>query len=185
MRAVAMAMAMAAALAATACGGGTDSGKVAAPVKQLPGSWTNKIQIVKLDAGPGVDSTKIKEGMQSMFDAFAGRGVCITEAMVAKNNVEANIRQLAAQGKKCDFSRKIQDGELIDFAGVCSEANGSKVKIAITGTNGPTTQDMVIVSEPVDAGGTARGSMELKMEGRRTGDCKAGDMQMPVAPAAS
>ena len=189
---------MTAALGLAACGGGaetangsagagttTASTTPAAPVKQQPGSWTNKIQIVKLDAGPGVDNDKIKQGMQSMFDAVAGRGVCITPAMVQNNSVEKNIEQLAAQGKKCDFSRKIMDGEKVDFAGTCTDANGTKVQLAINGRNTATAQDMTVTSSPIDASGTARGSMELKLEARRTGECKPGDITPPAPGAVS
>ena len=188
---------MTAALGLAACGGGTETtnGSAAAgtgtasttgaPVKQQPGSWTNKIQIVKLDAGPGVDNDKIKQGMQSMFDAVAGRGVCITPAMVENSSVEKNIEQLAAQGKKCDFTKKVMAGETVDFAGTCTDANGTKVQLAITGTNRATAQDIMVTSAPIDASGATRGSMELKLEARRTGECKPGDITPPMPGAVS
>ena len=179
------AMVVGAALLVAACGN-KDKGSAGAatgggaPVKHQPGSWTNKIEITKLDAGPGVDSSKVKAGLQQVFDAASGNSICITPEVAEKDNPAANIERMAAQGKKCDFSRKVADGERLDFAGICSDANGTKVRIAITGTNGATAQDLTVVSEPVDPTGATRGSMEMHVASHRTGDCKPGDMKAPL-----
>lgn len=176
-----------AALLLAGCGGkgGTDNASAAAneggPVKHQPGSWTNKIEVTKIDAGPGVDTAKIKAGLQQIFDAASTKSVCITPEMAAKGNPAANMERMAAQGKKCDFTRKAMNGEKLDFAGTCSDPNGAKLRVAVTGTNGATGQDLKVVSAPVDASGASQGSMEMRITSRRTGECKPGDLT-PQAP---
>ena len=174
-----------AALLLAACGNGDGKGDAKAasgePVRHQPGSWSNKIEIVKLDAGPGVDSAKIRGGMQQIFDAASGTSICITPELAAKDNPAANLERLAAQGKKCDFTRKVATGDRIDYAGTCTDPNGSGIRIAITGTNGATAQDLTVTSAPVDPSGATKGSMTMHLTSRRLGDCKPGDVT-PALP---
>lgn len=184
---------LAAALSLSACGNGGKSADNAtaakvtsgAPVKHQPGSWSNKIEITRFDGGPGIDNAKVKAGLQSIFDAASGMSICITPAIAEKDNPAANMERLAAQGKKCDFTRKVSDGEKLDFAGVCSDASGTKVRVAITGTNAATEQNLVVVSEPIDASGATKGAMEMHVSSHRTGACKPGDTTPPVPGATS
>ena len=178
-----MVLIAATALLVTGCGskdkgtaGATGTGTSSAPVRHQPGSWSNKIDITDFDGGPGVDSAAMKGQIQNMFAAASSMSVCITPELAASDNIEANIERMAAQGKKCDFSRKVIDGEKIDFAGTCSDASGTKVDMSFTGTNTATKQDLQIKVTPVGK----PGSMTMHVVGQRNGECKPGDLRPPV-----
>ena len=182
-------MVIAAAAALSACGGGKDAGGNAqaaagAPVKQQPGSWTNKIEVTKLEVGGGVDTAKMKEGMQTMLDAASAQSLCITPEYAAKFDSRQNMERMAAQGKNCTFDRKVASGEKLDFSGICTDQAGNKMRVSINGTSSATAQDMVVKAEPADAAAPMKVNMEMHIASRRTGECKPGDITPPLPGAA-
>lgn len=176
-----VAMVAAAALLVTGCGGKGETAKTGAPIKHQPGSWSNKIEITDFDGGPGVDNAAAKQQIQAVLAAASGLSVCVTPELAARDNLSDNIERMAAQGKKCDFTRKTIDGENLDFAGTCSDATGTKVDLAITGTNAATKQDLVVKVTPVGK----PGRMTMHVVGQRNGECKPGDVRPPAPATAS
>lgn len=181
---------MTTALALAACGGKDAGGNATAaasggPVKQQPGSWTNKIEITKLDVGGGVDTAKMREGMQTMMDAASAKSLCITPEYVAKFDPQANMERMASQGKNCTFDRKQVTGATVDVAGICTDASGNKMRVSVNGTSAATAQDMVVKVSPADAASPMKANMEMRIASRRTGECKPGDITPPMPGAAS
>jgi hypothetical protein len=174
--------AMGAALMLAGCGGGTET--ASGPVRHQPGSWSNKVTLVSVQGIPGADNPQAKQALQGMFDMASRVGTCITPELAAVDSPAANAERLAAQGKTCTFDRKIENGTQVDIAGTCTDAAGTKMRVEIAGTNGTTAQTLTATTSPLGADNKPIGSMVIRIESRRTGECKPGDVT-PPAPRAT
>ena len=171
-----MAILAGAVLAITACGSATPE----PPVKRQPGSWGQKIRIVRFE-GKDVDA-RAKEGMQRMFDMMSGMTMCVTPELAAREDTGKSLEQLGGQGRDCTIEKREISGETVNFAAVCKR--GAKtVRMTGKGTSGATAQDLTMMVESIDAAGKAEGVMEMRVIADRRGDCTAKDVRAP-APAA-
>lgn len=155
------------------------------PVKREPGSWGQRIEIVRLD-GKGLDASARQQmqQMQQMFDMLGKITVCVTPEQAAKEDVARNMEKLGAGGGECKVDRQTISGETVDYAATCKQ-NGETVRLAMTGTSGATRQDMTIKVEPSDQ--SVKQGMEMRLVAERRGECTASDIRMPdngAAPAA-
>jgi Protein of unknown function (DUF3617) len=188
MRALAFLMG-AAALSLGACGdSATKDGKgsVAAssePVKRQPGSWSTKVEIVKLD-GPEVKGGE-KEQLQAMMNMMGNVSICLTPEAVAAEDMSKNLEQMGSQGGECTFEDREISGNSIKFAATCKSSDGGTAKMTANGTNSATAQDFTISTVAVKADGKPAGEMVMRITGQRTGDCKPGDITPPTAPKAA
>ena len=138
------------------------------PVKRDPGKWKVDMKLVKLDV-PGAPP-QMKEGMEKMFSSMSGMEQCITAEQIAKEDIEKNLTNAAAQGSECTFDKKVIAGETIDIAGTCKQGTQT-ANLVIKGTSGKTAQDIQIISTGVGPDGKSPMTMELQMKATRTGDC--------------
>lgn len=152
-----------------------------AQVKRQAGSWSQKIEIVKLE-GKGA-TPEAKAQMQKMFDAMAGLSVCLTPAAAAKEDLGKNMEQMGSQGRNCTFTKRDVTGSTIGFDATCKQADGGTMKLVATGTNAPTDQDVTLTMDGTTASGERQGSMEMRVHSSRSGDCKPGDITPPDTPA--
>ena len=113
-------------LLATGCG-------PEAQVKRQAGSWTQKIEIVKLEGNGATPDTKVQ--MQKMFDAMSGLSICLTPAAAAKEDLGKNMEQMGSRGQNCTFGKRDVTGATIGFDAVCKQANGGTMKLSASGTN--------------------------------------------------
>lgn len=159
------------------------TGKPAAPVKRQPGIWSTRLEITRLDGGPGVDTTRLREGMQNAMNAAAATGICVTPEAAARDTPAGNIDR-ASPARNCKFDRMVQEGERVDVAGTCQAQSGEKVRVTVTGTSGATAQDLTMSIVPVGASATPQRGMGMRVRSTRTGACKPGDITPPAPPAA-
>ena len=151
------------------------------PVKRQPGSWSQKVEILKLEGKGATPETKAQ--MQKMFDSMAAVSVCLTPAAAAKEDFGKAMEQMASRGQNCTFDKKDVSGGTINVSAACKQAAGGTVKMTITGTNAATAQEMTMRTEGYDAGGAKQGTMQMRIKSKRSGDCKPGDITPPDAPA--
>lgn len=151
------------------------------PVKRQPGSWSQKVEILKLEGKGATPETKVQ--MQKMFDSMAAMSVCLTPAAAAKEDFSTAMEQMASRGQNCSFSKKDVNGGKIDVQATCKQPNGGTVKMTISGSNAPTAQQMTMQTEGYAPGGAKEGTMQMKITSTRSGDCKPGDITPPEAPA--
>jgi hypothetical protein len=151
-------------------------GASTAPVKRMPGSWSSKIELVRLE-GPDVPPGA-KEQMQPMFDMMSAISVCMTPEAIAKEDPSKNLEQ-SAGSKDCTFDKRNISGSTLEFSGTC-ERDGKKVRMTAKGTLGATSQDINMVIEPLNASGTAEGVMEMRVTSKHNGECKPTDIRPPV-----
>jgi Protein of unknown function (DUF3617) len=176
-------------LTLAACGekatkGGSD-GPIAAssaPVQRQPGSWSTKIEIVKLE-GPDIKGGE-KEQLQAMMNMMGNVSICLTPEAVAQEDMSKNLEQLGAQGGECKFDKKDVRGNRISFAATCKSGDGGAAKLSAEGVNDATTQDITISSAGTKPDGKPAGEMVMRITGKRTGDCKPGDITPPTPKAA-
>ncbi len=153
-----------------------------AQVKRQPGSWSQKVEIVKLEGKGATAEAKVQ--MQKMFDAMSGLSVCLTPAAAAKEDLGKNIEQMGSQGKNCTFSKRDTAGATIGFDAVCKQPGGGSMKLTAAGTTSPTEQDITLTMQGTAASDAPEGTMEMHVRSTRGGDCKPGDITPPDAPAA-
>lgn len=153
-----------------------------AQIKRQAGSWTQKIEIVKLE-GKGV-TPAAKAQMQAIFAAMSKMSICLTPTAAAKEDIAKNMEQLGTRGQNCKIDSNDATGKTIGLSATCTQPGGEKVKMTVTGTNATTEQDMTMKSEGFTATGAAEGVMEMRVRSTRTGECKPTDITPPEAPAA-
>ena len=179
----------AAILVLAACGdkaadGSSPGGTVAessAPVQRQPGSWSTKIEIVKL-AGPDIKGGE-REQMQAMMNMMGNVSICLTPAAVAQEDVTKNLEQMGAQGSACTFDKRDVRGNRVSFAANCKTADGGATRLSAEGMNDATSQDMTISSAGTKPDGSPAGEMVMRVTAKRTGECKPGDIT-PPSPSA-
>lgn len=150
-------------------------------IKREPGSWTQKVQILRLE-GKGA-TPQVKAQMQAMFDAMAGMSTCLTPEAAAKEDLAQTMEQVGTRGQNCKIDKHDETGPSIGLSAVCPQQGGGTVKLSITGTNATGDRDMTMKSEGFDAKGAAQGVMEMRVHAIRSGPCKAGDITPPATPA--
>jgi len=188
MRALAYLMG-AAALTLGACGDSAKDapgGSVAAssdPIKRQPGSWSTKVEIVKLE-GPDVKGGE-KEQLQAMMNMMGNVSICLTPEAVAAEDMSKNLEQMGAQGGECTFEDREIKGNSIKFAATCKSGDGGTAKMTANGTNSATSQDFTISTVAMKADGKPAGEMVMRVTGQRTGECKPGDITPPMPPKAA
>lgn len=171
-------LALSASVALSGCGGGGIGGSSAEPpVKRQPGSWQNKMQIVRLE-GPDV-KPEMREQMQKMMDMMGSISVCMTPEAIAAEDPSKNLEKQAG-GNNCTFDKKNISGETVEFSGTCTGPQGNKMKMTAKGKNAATETDMTMIIEPLKADGSPEGVMEMRVTAKRTGECKPGDFTPPV-----
>ena len=148
--------------------------------KRQPGSWTSKVEIVKLegkDIKPGA-----KEALQQMFTMMSSASVCVTPEAVAKESIDKNLENAGGAGSNCVFDKRNFSGDALEFSGTCGTA-ARKVRLTAKGTSSTTAQDILMTVEPLNAGGGAEGMMQMRLTTTRGGECKPGDLR-PRPPSA-
>jgi Protein of unknown function (DUF3617) len=191
MRAMVYLMGTAALFALAACsdkaadgsGGGDAIADSSEPVKRQPGSWSTKIEIVKLE-GPDMKGGE-KEQMQAMMNMMGNVSICLTPEAVAQEDVTKNLEQLGSQGGECSFEKKDISGNRISFAATCKSGDGGTAKISAEGKNDATAQDITLTTVGTKPDGSVAGEMVMRITGQRTGECKAGDITPPTPAKAS
>lgn len=150
-------------------------------IKREPGSWTQKVQILRLE-GKGA-TPQVKAQMQAMFDSMAGIAMCLTPEAAAKENLAQTMEQVGTRGKNCKIGKNDETGASIGLSAVCPQDGGGTVKLTVTGTNATGDRDLTMKSEGFDAKGSAEGVMEMRVHSTRSGPCKPGDVTPPPTPA--
>lgn len=180
---------LSAGLALGGCGGGSSTSSSTtttttttsvAPTKRQPGSWSSKIEIVKLE-GPDI-KPGTREQMQQMLSMMSGMSVCVTPEAAAAEDVSKNLEN-SAGSKDCTFDKRNISGDTLEFSGTC-QRDGKKVRMTASGKNGATAQDITIKVEPLSASGAAEGVMEMRITSAHQGACKPGDITPPGPGAA-
>jgi hypothetical protein len=152
------------------------------PIKRQPGSWSQKIEILKLQGKGTTPDTKAQ--MQKMFDSMSSISVCLTPAAVAKEDMGKAMEQMASRGQNCVFDKKSVSGGTIAVAATCKAPTGGTVKMTVSGTTTATTQEMTMQTEGFDPKGAEEGVMQMHIKSSRTGACKPSDITPPDAPVA-
>ena len=152
-----------------------------AQIKRQPGSWSQKVEILKLEGKGATPATRLQ--MQKMFDTMAGMSICVTPAAVAKEDLGKNLEQMGSRGQNCTFSNRDTTGPSIGFDAVCKQAGGGSMKLTAIGSNAATVQDITMTMVGSDAAGKTQGTMEMRVRAIRGGDCKPGDITPPELPA--
>lgn len=165
-----------------AVGAGTDAGAKAVaaggpPEKRQPGSWSQKIDIVKLegsDVKPGD-----KEQMQQMFSMLSGMTICLTPEAAAKEDMEKKLSDMGTRGENCTFEKQAVNGKNIDFAATCKGKDGKVMNMSATGTSGATSQDITMSIAAKKADGSPEGGMVMHIQSERKGECGPKDITPP------
>jgi hypothetical protein len=152
-----------------------------APVQRQPGSWSTKIEIIKLE-GPDMKGGE-KEELQAMMNMMGSVSICLTPEAVAKEDVSKNLEQLGSQGGECKFDKRDISGNRVSFAATCKTADGGSTKLSAEGKNNATSQDFTISSTGTGPDGKPVGEMVMRITGQRTGECKPGDITPPTPTA--
>ncbi len=152
-----------------------------AQIKRQPGSWSQKIEILKLEGNGTKPETRVQ--MQKMFDAMGAMSVCVTPAAVAKEDLAKNLEQMGSRGQKCTFSNRDTTGATIGFDAVCEHPGGGSMKLSATGSNAATAQDITMTMVGTDTAGKQQGTMQMRLRATRNGDCKPSDITPPDLPA--
>ena len=155
----------------------TSCAKSGPPPKREPGSWTQKVELKRME-GKGADEAKA--GLEKMFALMSTMSVCVTPEMSAKEDPTQNLEKLGGANGDCKFDKKSVAGGTLDVAGTCKDTGGKTAKISATGTLGASVQDMTITVEGFDASGTKEGLMEMQVHSTRNGECTAKDMKSPT-----
>lgn len=152
-----------------------------APIKRQPGSWTQKVDLLKLE-GKGADP-KAKATMQQMFNSLSRISLCVTPDAAAREDITADFAN-AGGGMNCTFDKHSVSGEAIEASGTCS-GGPEPARISVKGTSGATAQDIMIAIEALDPKAPGAGGMVMHVTTRRMGACTAHDLKPPApAPAA-
>lgn len=182
MRALAFLMS-AAVLTLSACGDSAtapDSSVKASsePVKRQPGSWSTKIEIVKLE-GPEVKGGE-KEQLQAMMNMMGNMSICLTPEAIAAEDIGKNLEQMGSQGGECTISERNISGNSIKYAATCKTGDGGSAKMTANGSNSATAQDFTVATVATKADGKPAGEMVMRITANRTGECKPGDITPPT-----
>jgi hypothetical protein len=184
-------LAVASSLILAACGdkAATDgeAGKAASnepPEKRQPGSWGQKIEIVKLE-GEGV-TPEAKAQMQQMFSALSGMTVCLTPEAAKQEDMAKNLSDMGSRGENCTFDKQNFSGKNVEFSALCKGDGGKTMNMSAKGTSGATAQDITMTILANKADGSKEGEMVMRITSERKGDCGPNDITppTPAAPAA-
>jgi hypothetical protein len=163
---------MAAGVAAMLLAGCAKSGP---PPKRQPGSWSQKIELKRLE---GKGAAEMRPRMEQMLAMMSTISLCVTPQMAAKEQATSDLEKFGGNGN-CTFDRKSVAGGNLDVSGVCKSATGTK-KLTATGTLGASDQDIDMTVETLDTGGAKQGVMEMRVHSVRNGECTAKDMAAPA-----
>ena len=139
------------------------------PPKRQPGSWSQKVEIVKVE---GKDADKIKAQMQASLAMMGNISICVTPDMVAKEDPVANLKKFNSDGS-CKVDKQDFEGKNVSFSGTCKGPGGEMGKIDASGTLSPTAQDFTVSID-------ATTKVEIKTHAVRNGDCTAKDLKIPA-----
>lgn len=163
---------LAGAMTAVALAGCAKSGP---PPRRQPGSWSQKIELKRLE---GAKADEMRPRMEQMLAMMSAISLCVTPEMAAKEAPTQDLDKFG--GGNCTFDRKsVADGTL-DVAGTCKSASGATKKLTATGTLGASDQDIDMTVENYDAAGAKQGVMEMRVHSVRNGECTAKDMTAPA-----
>lgn len=168
---------------ATKDGGGLFGGGDDKPVARQPGSWSTKIEVVKLE-GPEVKGGE-KEQLQAMMNMMGNVSICLTPEAIAAEDIGKNLERMGSQGGECTFEERDVKGSTIKFAATCKSGTGGTAKMTATGSNSATAQDFTISTVATKADGKPEGEMVMRITSTRTGECKPGDITPPAPPKAA
>ncbi|THD37854.1 MAG: DUF3617 family protein [Sphingomonas sp.] len=146
------------------------------PPKRQPGSWSQKIELKRLE-GPKADAMRPR--MEQMLAMMSAISLCVTPEMAAKEAPTQDLDKFGG-GRDCSFDRKSVAGGNLDVAGTCKGADGATKKLTATGTLGASDQDIDMTVENYDATGAKQGLMEMRVHSVRNGECTAKDMTAPA-----
>jgi hypothetical protein len=151
-----------------------------APVKRQPGSWSQKVEIVRLDGKSNPPEARAQ--MQKMFDMMSSMSICLTPEAAAKEDVAKEMGKMSSGGSKCTFDKQDLTGQTVALSGTCEAPKGRSLKIQMNGSSTATAQDVTMKMERFTAG-ASEGVMEMRVRSSRTGDCKPGDVTPPAKGA--
>jgi len=149
-------------------------------IKRESGSWTQKVQILRLE-GKGA-TPQVKAQMQAMFDAMAGVSMCLTPEAAAREDLADAMKQIGTRGQNCTIQKHDDRGSSIGLDAVCPQPGGGTVKLSVSGTNATGDRNLVMKSEGFTTKGVSQGVMEMRVHSTRSGPCKAGDITPPAPP---
>lgn len=128
-----------------------------------PGAWERTVNIVSMDI-PG-----LPEPMRSQMAAEASKPAPVQKECKQANAEPVDFTQFPAQAESCVYSRYELTGEKIDATMVCTSPIGD-VKMAINGTQSPTSYDMLMTqTQMVPDHGEAKSV--FRIAGKRVGSC--------------
>ncbi|WP_077145597.1 DUF3617 family protein [Sphingopyxis sp. KK2] len=181
-------LAIASSLALAACGDKAakdgESGKAASnepPELRQPGSWSQEIEIVKLEGSEVKPEDKAK--MQQMFSILSGMTVCVTPEVAKQEDLAKSLSDMGARGENCAFDKKVFSGKTVDFASTCKGDGGMTTKVTATGTSGATAQDITMTILANKEDGTKATEVVMRLTGERKGECGPNDIALPPPPA--
>jgi len=138
-----------------------------------PGKWLSKATLEELSA-PGMPAG-MADNMKLSMANKPGTETCMSEADSKKPNADF----FAGKSDNCRYDHfKMGDGK-IDANMHCS-AGGATQRMTMAGDYGPNEYHMAMTTQmemPKSVAAAGMGSMTMKMrvEGKRIGDCDAGD----------
>ena len=150
-------------------GGCSDMFDKGPPPKRQPGSWSQKVELVKVE---GKDADKIKAEMQPGMAMANSMSICVTPEMAAKEDLVDSIKKMTSTGE-CKIDQQDLEGKNISFTGTCKGANGESAKVSLKATLSATSQDS---TRTID-GPT---KIEIKTHATRNGECTAKDLKIPA-----
>lgn len=169
----------------TACGdkatkeGSGDSAAAAntPPEKRQPGSWSQKIEIVKLegdDVKPGD-----RAQMDQMFAMLSGMSVCLTPEAAAREDMAKNLSDMGSRGENCTFDKRVASGSNVEFSATCKGDGGNTMRMSAKGTSGATSQDITMSMTANKVDGSKEGEMVMRVTSERKGECGPNDITPP------
>lgn len=184
-------LALAGSLLLTACGDkaakdGKDDSAAAAntpPEKRQPGSWSQKIEIVKLEGDDVKPEDKAQ--MDQMFSMLSGMSLCLTPEAAAQEDMAKNLSDMGSRGEECSFEKRVVSGSNVEFAATCKGDAGKTMRMSAKGTSGATKQDITMSMIANKADGSKEGEMVMRVISERKGDCGPDDITPPTAAAAA
>ena len=177
-----IALAATASLALAACSDSTevtdptDSEQIAAAaesmVKPQAGRYEVQSELLELDL-PGLPPEQ-KEMMQGIMEAGFSQttSYCLTEEE-AEQGWEDAIQEMQQDEQDCEYSKFEVSGDSLDAAMSCTQEDGSKAQMTMSGDLSETGQDITMAmsgSSPDMPGGEM--NMKIRMRSNRTGACE-------------
>jgi Protein of unknown function (DUF3617) len=152
-----------------------------AALHRQSGSWTlvNYTMDFRGENLTGDMAEMLKAGRASVGKKDIGGPVCLTPALVAKDDLTARLREVIQFGPEWKVQRSvIKDGN-VDFALSMNEPQQGRGKMTITGKLTPTTTDLILTADSYLAGpGKGHIYTKIKQENARVGECTAGQDTM-------